>query len=106
MTLHSSYLLTLAEGGVILLGAYLLLFWVTLRDLGKSLKLSALAPEIRLRWLVLATRTNLILLLVFSLFTDTWKEFYYLLILGTTAVLSQLYQKAAEQSWIRSRSSM
>ena len=106
MTLHSSYLLTLAEGGVILLGAYLLLFWVTLRDLGKSLKLSALTPEIRLRWLVLATRTNLILLLVFSIFAETWKEFYYLLILATAAVLSQLYQKAAEQSWIRSRSSM
>jgi len=106
MTFHDSYLLTLAEGGVILLGAYLLLFWVTLRDLGKSLKLSALAPEIRLRWLVLATRTNLILLLVFSIFAETWKEFYYLLILATAAVLSQLYQKAAEQSWIRSRSSM
>jgi len=106
MTFHDSYLLTLAEGGVILLGAYLLLFWVTLRDLGKSLTLSALAPEIRLRWLVLATRTNLILLLVFSIFAETWKEFYYLLILATAAVLSQLYQKAAEQSWIRSRSSM
>lgn len=106
MTFHDSYLLTLAEGGVILLGAYLLLFWVTLRDLGKSLKLSALAPEIRLRWLVLATRTNLILLLVFSIFAETWKEFYYLLIFATAAVLSQLYQKAAEQSWIRSRSSM
>ena len=106
MTFHDSYLLTLAEGGVILLGAYLLLFWVTLRDLGKSLKLSVLAPEIRLRWLVLATRTNLILLLVFSIFAETWKEFYYLLIFATAAVLSQLYQKAAEQSWIRSRSSM
>jgi len=106
MTFHDSYLLTLAEGGVILLGAYLLLFWVTLRDLGKSLKLSALTPEIRLRWLVLATRTNLILLLVFSIFAETWKEFYYLLIFATAAVLSQLYQKAAEQSWIRSRSSM
>jgi O-antigen ligase len=103
---HNAYLLALSEGGVILLGAYLLLFWQTFRDLGKTLKLSALAPDVNLKWLVLATRTNLILLLVFSLFTDTWKEFYYLLILGTTAVLSQLYQKAAEQSWIRSRSSM
>ncbi|MBI4488811.1 MAG: O-antigen ligase family protein [Deltaproteobacteria bacterium] len=105
MSLHNSYLLTLAEGGMILLGAYLLLFGVTLRDLGKALKMSSLAPQLRLRWLVLATRTNLILLLVFSLFAETWKEFYYLLILGTAAVLSQLYRKVAEQSCIQSRSS-
>lgn len=103
---HNAYLLALEEGGVILLGAYLLLSWQTVRDLGKTLKLSALAPDVNLKWLVLATRTNLILLLVFSLFTDAWGEFWFLIILGTTAVLSQLYQKAAEQSWIRYRSSM
>ncbi|MBZ0168796.1 MAG: O-antigen ligase family protein [Kofleriaceae bacterium] len=95
---HNAYLLALAEGGIVLLAAYLLLFWQTFRDLGKALTLSTLAPEVYLRWLILATRTNLILLMVFSFFTDTWKEFYYLLILGTTAVLSQLYRKAAEQS--------
>lgn len=106
MTAHNAYLLALAEGGLILLGAYLLLFWVTFRDLGKALQLSSLAPEVRLRWLILATRTNLILLLVFSLFADAWKEFYYLLILATTAVLCHIYQRAAEQPWIRSRSSM
>jgi len=104
MTLHNSYLLMLAEGGIILLAAYLLLFWHTFRDLGKALKLSAAAPEIRLRWLILATRTNLLLLLIFSFFAETWKEFYYLLILATTPVLLRIYQQAAAQ-WARSRSS-
>lgn len=103
---HNAYLLALAEGGVILLGTYLLLFWQTFRDLGKALKLSIQAPDVSLGWLILATRTNLILLLVFSFFTDTWKEFYFLLILGTTAVLSQLYREAVEQSWVPFRSSM
>lgn len=105
MSLHNSYLLTLAEGGIILLGAYFLLFWKTFWDLGNALKWSTYAPQIGLRWLILATRTNLILLLTFSFFAETWKELYYLLILATTGVLYQLYQKAAEQSWIRSRSS-
>ncbi|WP_337286635.1 O-antigen ligase family protein [Candidatus Methylomirabilis sp.] len=95
---HNAYLLALAEGGVILLGAYLLLFWQTFRDLGNTLTLAALIPDVNLKWLVLATRTNLILLLVFSIFTDTWKEFWFFIIVGTTAVLSQLYQKAAERS--------
>ena len=104
MTLHNSYLLMLAEGGIILLSAYLLLFWSTFRDLGKALKLSAAAPEIRLRWLILATRTNLLLLLVFSFFAETWKEFYYLLMLATAPVLLRIYQQAAAQ-WVRSRSS-
>ena len=40
-------------------------------------------PQVGLRWLVLATRTNLILLLVVSLFAEAWKEFYILLITGT-----------------------
>ncbi|MBI3057894.1 MAG: O-antigen ligase family protein [Deltaproteobacteria bacterium] len=102
---HNAYLLALAEGGMILLLVYLLLFWRTYKDLGKALKRAALAPDVRLRWLVLATRTNLVLLLVFSLFAEAWKEFYYVLILGTAAVLTQLYQRAVEKSWSQSRSS-
>ena len=102
---HNAYLLALAEGGMILLLVYLLLFWRTYKDLGKALKRAALAPDVRLRWLVLATRTNLVLLLVFSLFAEAWKEFYYVLILGTAAVLTQLYQRAVEKSWSQRRSS-
>ena len=102
---HNAYLLALAEGGIILLGIYLWLFWRTLKDLGRALKQSALASQLQVRWLVLATRTNLILLLVFSVFAEAWKEFYFLLILVTAAVLCRLYQKATEQSWTRSPSS-
>ena len=59
MAAHNAYLLALAEGGLVLLGAYLLLFGVTLRDLWRARAQSARLPEVGLQWLILATRTNL-----------------------------------------------
>jgi uncharacterized membrane protein len=47
---------------------------------------------------VLATRANLVLLLVFSLFAEAWKEFYILLILGTAGILAQIYGRAAAEA--------
>jgi O-antigen ligase len=95
MAAHNAYLLALAEGGIVLLGGYLLLFAITARDLSRALRQSAEMPEVGLRWLILATRTNLALLLVFSLFAEAWKEFFILLILGTTGVLAHIYGRAA-----------
>ena len=89
---HNAYLLVLVEGGVILLVAHLLLFWRTYRDLGRVEK-GAVAPRrLGLDWLVSATRTNIVLLAVFSLFAEAWKEFYYPLLIGTAAVLTQLHR--------------
>jgi O-antigen ligase len=97
MSPHNAYLGVLTEGGIVLLGGYLLLFGWTLRDLTGVLKQSARSPEVGLRWLALATRTNLILFLVFSLFAEVWKEFFYLLIIATSAALAQIYRRAAER---------
>jgi hypothetical protein len=92
---HNAYLLALAEGGVLLLAVYLFLFYVTLRDLRWVTRVSAQLPGVPLRWLALATKTNLILLLMFSIFAEAWKEFYFVLILATTAVLVRIYRRAA-----------
>jgi O-antigen ligase len=106
MTPHNAYLLALIEGGIFLLAAYLLLFWQTFRDLNTTLQLAVLAPDLRLRWLLLATRVNLVMLLLFSFFAEAWKEFYYMLIIATAAVLSQLYTRAAQRTWLQFPSSM
>lgn len=95
MAAHNAYLLALTEGGVVLLAAYLLLFGVTMRDLSRVLAQSAHLPEVGLRWLILATRINLILLLGFSCFAEGWKEFFYPSILATTGALVVLYGRAA-----------
>lgn len=91
---HNNYILVLAEGGAVLLAAYLLLFVVTLRNLNATARLAAFMPDVGLRWLVLATRTNILLLLVFALFAESWKEFYFVFLVETAAVLGMLYRRA------------
>lgn len=98
MSAHNAYLAVLAEGGIVLLGGYLLLFGRTLRDLTGVIKQSARSPEVGLRWLAIATRTNLILLLFFSLFAEVWKEFFFLLIIATSGVLAQIYRRETERA--------
>lgn len=95
---HNAYLLALVEGGVILLALQLFLFWQTYRDLGKIGKRAVATPQLGLHWLVTATRTNIVLLAVFSLFAEAWKEFYYPLLIGTAAVLAQLHRAPSERS--------
>jgi O-antigen ligase len=95
MAAHNAYLLTLAEGGILLLGAYLLMFWATFRNLKWAAARAAALPHIRLDWLIQATRVNLILLLTFSLFAEAWKEFYFLLILATAAILTHIYRRGS-----------
>ena len=92
---HNAYLLALAEGGIILLAGYLLLFWLTACDLSRTLKEAGRLREVGLDWLILATRTNLIVLLAFSMFADAWKEIFFVMILATAAALAQIYRRAA-----------
>jgi O-antigen ligase len=92
---HNAYILALAEGGIVLFGAHLLLFWVTARNLRWAASRAAALPQLGLDWLIRATRTNLILLLFFSLFAEAWKEFYFLLILATAAILTHIYRQGS-----------
>jgi O-antigen ligase len=91
---HNAYVLALAEGGILLFACYVFLFWITARDLSHTLREAERKPEVGLKWLILATRTNLILLLVFSIFAEAWKEIFFTMILVTAAVLTQIYRRA------------
>ncbi len=95
MAAHNAYLLALAEGGIVLLAGYLVLFWFTARDLSRTLKAAARLPGVGLEWLVRATRANLALLLTFAIFAEAWKEIFFVLILATAAALTQIYRRAA-----------
>jgi hypothetical protein len=91
LTMHNAYLLVLVEGGLAFLCAYLLLFWLTWRSLQRSARIAAERPEIGLGWVVRATRTNLLLLLSFSLFAEAWNETPFVLTVCTAMSLAMLY---------------
>jgi O-antigen ligase len=112
LTMHNNYMLVLVEGGIVLLAAYLLLFWLTWRSLQRCARRAGAGHEIGLGWLVRATRTNLLLLLAFSLFAEPWREFYFVLILGFAAALAAAYAspppappRSANPRWLPSPSS-
>jgi hypothetical protein len=86
---HNSYLGTLAESGVLVLGLYLLLFYVTYRML-TQLKRSG-PPE--LLWLSKALRVNFILFLIFSAFADFWLNDFLYLIIGLMVAMTIVGQR-------------
>jgi hypothetical protein len=93
LTMHDAYMLSLVEGGILLLGSYLVLFAVTLLAINRAVKRSELMPEIGLGWLTKSIRTSLLMLLVFSAFADAWGEFYFAMIIGSAMVLSAFYMQ-------------
>lgn len=77
---HNAYLRALAEGGILTLALYLLLFAVNFRMLAQ---LERLGPP-TLRWLAKGLRSGLILYMVYSLTADAWLSDYLYLIVGLT----------------------
>jgi O-antigen ligase len=95
---HNSYLAVLVEGGLITLALYLVLFYMTIRDLlrcERSPEILARARADGLQWLLPATRVSLIALLVFSLFADLWDLIFAYFLLAVAAVLIQRYRPTA-----------
>lgn len=91
---HNSYLLAAAEGGLFTLGAYLALFWVTIRRLGQMAAdhdLMEVAREDGLDWLIEALRIGILSFCVFSLFADLWESIIFYLLMGASAVLIRRY---------------
>ena len=93
--LHNSYVTALVEGGLLLMAAYLLLFWSILASLARTRRLAALAPGPQLGWAVEATWTSFLLLLVFSAFADVWHEISLFLLTALSVTLERLYQREA-----------
>ena len=79
---HNSYIWALSEGGIFCFMLFLLLYWVTLRDI-RWLQRSPATPA-DLRWIAAALEPSLILLLFYSFFADMWlNPIAYILIVLT-----------------------
>jgi len=76
---HNSYLWAASEGGVFVLALYLLLFWITWRDVQVVTRLAHRDPEIG--YIAAAVRIVYLLFSFFALFADLWQSpFTYILI--------------------------
>ena len=95
-SLHNSYLLTLVEGGLLLLIPYLLILWSLWRELRNAASLAARRAGPELAWLVAAMQSVLVLFLIFSLFADVWHEPILFLIAGLTVTMGRLYRREPE----------
>jgi O-antigen ligase len=94
---HNSYLAALAEGGIISLLLYLVLFYVTLRDLvrcERSPEIVAQAKRDGVEWLLAATRISMMAFLLFSMFGDLWDLIFSYFLIGVAAVLIMRYKPA------------
>lgn len=92
---HNSYLAVLAEGGLLTLGLYMLLFYIVIRDLLRLERSSAVVARAKqegLEWLIASTRICLLAFMVFSLFADLWDLVFSYFLLGTSAVLIRRYR--------------
>lgn len=104
---HNSYLAALAEGGLLCLMLYLVLFCVTIRDLLRLERSPVIVEQARadgLEWLMAATRVCLIAFMVFSLFADLWDLVFSYFLLALAAVMIQRYQPVPAAAVVRYRS--
>lgn len=79
---HNSYIWALSEGGIFTFLLFLLLYWMTLRDI-RWIQRSPATPS-DLRWIAAALEPSLLLLLFYSFFADMWlNPITYILIVLT-----------------------
>lgn len=79
---HNSYIWALSEGGIFVFLLFLLLYWMTLRDI-RWIQRSPATPS-DLRWIAAALEPSLLLLLFYSFFADMWlNPITYILIVLT-----------------------
>jgi len=79
---HNSYIWALSEGGIFCFALFLLLYWVTLRDI-RWIQRSPATPA-DLRWIAAALEPSFLLLLFYSFFADMWlNPITYILIVLT-----------------------
>jgi hypothetical protein len=93
---HNSYLWAAAEGGMVLLGAYLFLFTQLWRRFGRLRNAYATHADLPFfpHWL----RVYMILLLFFSFFADTWIEEHVFLLVASAILLDRWQRLAAPAS--------
>jgi O-antigen ligase len=84
---HNSYFWAAAEGGILVLAAYLLLFRMIWRRLGRLRKIYGQRPDLPYfpHWL----RVYMVLFVFFSFFADVWLEEHIFLIVAAVALLDR-----------------
>jgi O-antigen ligase len=92
---HNSYLWAAAEGGIVLLAAYLFLFRLLWTRLGRLRAAYTDHPELPFfpHWL----RVYVVLLLFFSLFADVWLE-EHIFLLAASAILLERWRRTPPQA--------
>ena len=102
---HNSFLQVLAEGGVIGAALYMLLFYVTIRNIMRcehDPEIIARARSDGLEWVLVATRICLLSFMVFSVFADLFDLIFSYFLVAVSAVLIQRYlwgPQETEPAW-------
>jgi O-antigen ligase len=91
---HNSYLWAAAEGGILVLAAYLLLFAITWRDLGVVMRLAHRDHEIA--HVAAALRAVFLLLCFFGLFADLWMNPIVYMLIGLVVVMRRYLESMPE----------
>ena len=97
---HNSFLQMLAEGGVVTLSLYMLLFYITISNILRcewSPEIIARARSEGLEWVVVGTRICLLSFMVFSVFADLWDLIFSYFLVAVSAVLIQRYVWSAPE---------
>jgi hypothetical protein len=84
---HNSYLSAFTEGGFPVLGLYLLLFWLSLKNLMRAERKS---KNVEVRLIARGLRTSLICFLFFTIFADFWSSIITYILVGLAIVLGRL----------------
>ena len=93
---HSSYLLALSEGGIFCLMGYLLLLWLTWRNIGfaeRHMEDPNFPYAKNMKWVVKSTKTDFIVLIFFSAFADLWQLVILYWLVGISIVLRRMVEQ-------------
>ena len=94
---HSSYILTLAEGGLLSLSAFLYLLWCTWLNFRSAEQYVSKpgSPLASISWVVHSAEVNLLVLISFSLFADLWQFVIVFWLIGLSIVVRRLAEQRA-----------
>jgi len=95
---HNSYLWAASEGGVCSLGLYLLLFWITWRDLQVVMRLAYRDPEIG--YIAAAVRIVYLLFNFFALFSDLWQSPFTYILIGQIVTMRRYVEGLPEPAGV------
>jgi O-antigen ligase len=94
---HNAYLWALVSGGIPALVLYILLFWRTWKDLTWMQRQNVEASDMSLppQWMIKATRTVLLLFMVFSFFANSFLLITPYLLIGVTIIMKRIFLRYA-----------